>query len=144
MSQWNTFLLKIQEKCPGLVSALLIGENGAIWAAMNMTATAAEAKAIITGINKGNSNNAQFLGSGFSLGGQPFGVTRVDDVDKFVYGSGKAKSPGAERPKISACCVRIKGALLVGISDNGICQPPVLISAVNQVGNWLRDNGYEV
>jgi len=135
MSAWDAYLDSIQGKCPQdkLAAIGIWGENGSKWACRGISdLSVAECSAIYNG-------DMSLCGTGITMGGQKFAITKVDTDDGVIVGKGKKEGCSFGTAVLSI--YKINTAFLFAIGSPEAQGGNVSI-AVGSIADYLKDNGY--
>lgn len=137
MSAWDAYLDSIQGKCPNdkLAAIGIWGENGSKWACRGIPdLSVAECSAIYNA-------TSDACGTGLSLGGQRFAITRVDTEDGVITGKGKKEGNTFSTAVLSIYKINTAFLFAIGESD---AQGGNVSLAVGSIADYLKDNGYGI
>jgi len=131
---WDPYLDSIAGKCPNdnLKAIGIWGENGSRWASRGIELSVAECAAAYNA-------DVSVCGSGLTLGGQKFAITRFDAEEGSMIGKGKADANSFGKGVIAI--YKINTAFLFAIGDESAQGGNVSI-AVGSIADYLKDNGY--
>lgn len=134
---WAPYLDSIKSKCDGLVALGIYGDNGVAWATEGCTVTASE----ISGLCGAFKGSLDLFNHGFTLEGNRFVLTKVDQEDQIMIGKGRKKEEGNKWGTGPFTAMKIKGAMVFAVGNSEI-QGGAVNTAVSHIAEFLRDNGY--
>jgi len=132
---WAPYLDSIKSKCEGLVALGIYGDNGVPWATEGVNVTAPEMAVLVQAFT----GNQDIFNTGFTLEGNKFVLTKVDQEDQIIIGKGRKEGNKWETGPFTA--MKIKGAVVFAVGNSEV-QGGLVNTAVSHIAEFLRDNGY--
>lgn len=144
MSGWDAYIDSIRSNCAGcdLSSVAIYGQNGALWTAdANINAvTPAEISTLVNAIS---TMETSICGTGFTLQGQKFAATKIDEIgdQKTLIGKAKSFDNNLGDKNSPMCIILTNTALIITIGASG-CPAGLMMVGVGKVADHLIVSQY--
>jgi len=137
---WQAYVDTMKSNCENkLQCAGIFGVAGGAWAADGIDLSVDEASTLTNAI----SNQDQSIFGGFTLNGQKFAATRLDD--DFVCGKGKGTDKGCCWDKGEVVIYKTEQALHIavgGITDATSIKATQILAKLHDICEPLKEQGY--